>query len=294
MTTKPHTPFALLRGWLARQLDAAAADWLDGRIAVVGPGGSDRDLYLAVGLAPRKVGKGDLRLDAADLAAAEAARPDWSPTGWSVDQAARIVLLLATAEDADSFPRRFEELCSTAEVRESIAFYRGLPLYPGPERFVARSGEGVRTNMKSVFEAVAHRNPYPTEQFDEHTWNQMVLKAVFVGSALDPIHGFDARRNVPLARTMVDYAHERWAAGRDVAPELWRAVGRHADDVAIEDLRRVLASDNPVERQAGALALRESSHPAAAALLADAADLVSDIEAGRVSWETVCRDCQNS
>ena len=37
-----------------------------------------------------------------------------------------------------------------------------------------------------------------------------------------------------------DYAHERWAAGRPVAPELWRCVGPFAEGAALDDLARVL------------------------------------------------------
>ena len=96
---------------------------------------------------------------------------------------------------------------------ELVAFYRGLPLYPDQPRYVARATEGLRTNMKSVFEAVAHRNPYPSEQFPEAAWNQMVLKALFVGSPLWPIVGTGPARATPtLARMLCDYAHERWAA----------------------------------------------------------------------------------
>lgn len=285
------TPLDLIRQWLGRRLAGDAAPWLDGQLARAAA--SERDLYLGVGLAPRKLGKADLDLDAADLAAAAAARPGWDPSGWSVDQAARVALLLSSAEaDAAAFPDRLEQLCRTGDVRELIAFYRGLPLYPGPERYAARAAEGARTNMKAVFEAVAHRNPYPAEQFSEHVWNQLVLKAVFVGSALHPIQQFDRRRNAGLARTLSDYAHERWAAKRDITPELWRAVGPYATGPILDDLRRVIEVGSSLERQAAALALSESPDPAALRMLADAPDLRSAVEAGRVSWETVWQEIQ--
>ncbi|MDH5558524.1 MAG: EboA domain-containing protein [Alphaproteobacteria bacterium] len=290
MASQQNKYLELLHGWLARQLNATALAWLDEQLAKAGE--SDKDLYLAIGLAPRKLGKDDLVLSAEDLAAAEAARPGWNPAGWSVDQAARIALLLSAARDEAGFPAKLEQLCNTADVRELIAFYQGLPLYPNQKAYVARAGEGARTNMKAVFEAVAHNNPYPAEQFDEHSWNQLVLKAVFVGASLNEIQNFDRRRNEDLARTLVDYAHERWAASRVITPELWRAVGPFIDESMLGDMKRVATSDLPVERLAGVLALRESGAPGTEALINLSPEIVSEVEAGRVSWETVAGELE--
>ncbi len=183
--------------------------------------------------------------------------------------------------------RRIEQLFSTADVGELIAFYRGLPLYPEQSQYVARAGEGLRTNMKAVFEAVAHHNPYPAEQFDEHRWNQMVVKALFIGSPLYPIQGLEQRWNPDLARMLCDYAHERWAAGRTVSYELWRGVGPHADRAAIDDLARVLDSGGPVERRAAALALAQSPHREAADILGRDANLAAAVRDGQISWEAL-------
>lgn len=288
MSAQQEKYLELLHGWLARQLDDTGLAWLDEQLGKAG--GADRDLYLAIGLAPRKLGKADLQLDPDDLAAADAARLGWNPADWSIDQAARAALLLVAARDAGGFPGKLEQLCNTADVRELIAFYQALPLYPNPGAYVARAGEGARTNMKAVFEAVAHHNPYPAENFDDHTWNHLVLKAVFVGSSLNAIHDFDRRRNADLARTLVDYAHERWAAGRAVTPELWRAVGPFIDESMLDDMKREAESGDPLERQAAVLALRDSDDPGARDLINLLPDIVSEVEAGRVSWETVASE----
>ncbi len=185
-----------------------------------------RDLYLAVSLVTRKVGKADLTLSDADLRDANASRAGWDPREWSVDQAARVHADSRAGERIRrAWPAASISCATPPTSSELVAFYRGLPLYPEQPRYVARATEGLRTNMKSVFEAIAHRNPYPSEQFPEAAWNQMVLKALFVGSALWPIVGLDRRANPELARMLCDYAHERWAAGRPVSPELWRCVG---------------------------------------------------------------------
>jgi hypothetical protein len=285
------TPWDLLVGWLHRQAPESACAWLDGQIAKLGSEARDRDVYVALGLASRKLGKADLDLGPADLEHAQAARPGWDPRGWSVDQAARILILLHAGGAGETFAQRFVQLCRTADVAEAIAFYRGLPLYPDPERLEAQAAEGTRTNMRAVFEAVAHRNPYPKEQFSENRWNHMVLKALFVGSTLSPIQGLDQRANPALARMLCDYAHERWAAGRPVSPELWRCVGPYADAEALGDLQRVLATGDTNERKAAALALTASPDAARVKeLLSQAPDLAAAVEGGSLSWDNLAHD----
>jgi hypothetical protein len=280
------TPTAggLLHGWLKRQLPEAAAAWFDEQLGKLAGEVGDRDLYIILGLVPRRFGKADLDLSAADLDQAQSARPGWDPCGWSVDQAARILLLLHAGGSGERFAARFTQLCRTADVAEAIALYRGLPLYPDPPLLEAQAAEGTRTNMRAVFEAVAHRSPYPKEQFAENRWNHMVLKALFVGSALGPIQGLDERANPTLARMLCDYAHERWAAGRPISPELWRCVGPHADPEALSDLQRVLATGAAAERKAAALALAACPDPKARQLLAAAPDLAAALERGELSW----------
>ncbi len=276
-------PSALLRGWLERQLPEAAFDWLAGQLEALQQESSDRKLHIALGMIPRRLGKDDLALSEADLKAAETARPGWDPRGWSVDEAARILVLLATA-DGD-FTERFTALCSSAEVGEAIALYRGLPLYPDPAALEDQAAEGLRTNMRAVFEAVAHRNPFPRERFDEDRWNQMVLKALFIGSTLHPIQGLDERANPALAAILIDYAHERWAAGRAVSPELWRCVGPFAVASLLPDLERALGGEDETERRAAALALASSPAAEARALLAGADEIAAEIESGALTWE---------
>lgn len=282
----PAAARGLLQRWLDRQLPPAAAAWLAETAARLAGPVADGEVYMAISLVGRRVGKMDLRLDAADLAAADRVRRGWDPGDWSVDQAARLVLLLAGADDA-AFAARLEQLFVTADVGELVTFYRGLPLYPDPPAWLARAGEGARSNMRAVFEAVAHRNPYPREMFAEPAWNQLVLKALFIGAPLAPILGLEARQNPTLARMLGDYAHERWAAGRPVSAELWRCVGAYADAGAIADLARVLATGDAAERAAAVLALTAAGGDDAKRVLAAAPDLVAAVTAGRLTWSSL-------
>ena len=256
----------LLRGWLGRQLSAEQIAWLDAQSSALSKDGSETTLAIALGMVPRRLGKADLLLSDADRAAAGRTLEGWEPRGWSVTDAARI-LFLSGSRTGKPFAKVFRSLCQTADVAELIALYRGLPLYPEPATLEPQVGEGLRSNMRAVFEAIAHYNPYPRLHFDEHRWNHMVLKALFIGSPLAPIQGLDERANPELARIMCDFAHERWAAGRPVSFEIWRCVGPFAEGAALDDLARVLASSEAPERRAAALALAACPHPRAAQLL---------------------------
>ena len=277
--------------WIARQASEEAMQWLRTRHAEIEGGAPASKCFMAFSGAPRRITKETLALGKADLQEADALRPGWNPSAWSVDEAARALLILSfPAVDENAYVGMVEQVFSTADVRESAALYRMLPLYPFPERFRARAAEGIRSNMTSVFQAVAHHNPYPSEYFDEGAWNQMVLKALFTDSPLYKVSGLDARVNPSLARMLVDYAHERWAAGRTVSPELWRPVGPFAADGYLHDLERVLTGGEEMEQEAAVLALADANTAAATELLAGFPVLKQRIGAGELNWESFSRN----
>ena len=249
--------------------------------------GDENKLVRALGLAPRRLGRADLVLTEDDLREADALRSGWDVTGLSVDQAARIALVLASYRGDDpTFAETVESLCRTAEVNELIAYFRGLAIFPAAGFLLGRAREGIRSAMTPVFEAVAHRNPFPRAMFDQDAWNQMVLKALFIGSRLDPIQGLDQRVNPDLTTMLVDYAHERWAAGRPISPELWRCVGPFADERALDALARVLQTSQLQERLAAALALRSCARPRARDMLGRHSNCARQRDAG-VTWHTL-------
>ncbi len=278
---------ALLHEWLLSRLDAQQRTWLNAQIDALALDPSDSALDIAFGMVPRKCGKADLALNDADRAAAQRAMPGWDPRGWSVADAARILLLSHVSRNAPNFARLFRSLCATADVVELTALYRGLPLYARGEALLDQVGEGLRSNMRGVFEAIIHHNPYPNRHFDEHRWNHMVLKALFVGSALAPIQGLDGRANAELARMLCDFAQERRAAGRPVPFEIWRCVGPCAKGPILDALARGLTSADATEQRAAALALAASPDPGAALLLDTKPALREGISRGQLSWATL-------
>lgn len=248
---------ALADEWIARAANEGGAAWFRGAINDIVHASTDRPLAVAIGLAPRRLGKMDLVLAPDDTARAAALRQGLDVSDWSVDQLARVAFMAAShTGDEVAFAARLDSFCTTAEINELIALCRGLPVYPGASLLEPRAREAVRSGMKPVFEAVAHRNPYPGEVFSEDAWNQMVVKAFFIGSSLWPIQGLDRRSNSHLARMLVGLAQERWAAGRPVSSEVWRCVAPYADSEGIAALTHAFDTGHDKDRLAIALALQ--------------------------------------
>lgn len=273
----------LLDRWLRASLAPERYTWLCDQISAV-RAGTEGSLVRAIGLVPRRLGKADLALPPGTHDEARAVVTGFDPTGLSIDQAARIALLLASYRDDTGFAATIEDLARTADLQELLALYRGLAVFPAAPLLQARAREGVRSGIRPVFEAIAHRNPYPRVWFDELAWNQMVLKALFMGSALAPIQGLDERANPDLATTLVDYAQERWAASRQVPPELWRCVGPFADERALAALERVLVGGSDRERHAATLALAACRNPRAMPLLAQGRGAVAAAPEDAGTW----------
>lgn len=175
--------------------------------------------YTSAGRAERGVALGD-----ADRATLHAwGWPASVPlTQWTKPDLARLTLLrdLATRTDAAAFAAAALECFTQGDASEQRSWCRGASLLPQPERFLAAMTDTCRTNILTLFEAVACENPYPAAYFPELHFNQMALKAMFNAVALARIVGLAERRNPELTRMSNDYAAERTAAGRSIPPDI--------------------------------------------------------------------------
>lgn len=278
------SPAKLIRHWLERELDGDTLAWLDAA-ALAASAWSFGEVERALALAGRKIGKGSLALADRDLAQARAAQGGWSPRLWTLADAGRAYLLLPLSEDPQGFGETFKRLCQTADLGTLIGLYRATPLFPASQSLDWQIGEGLRTSIRAVFEAIAHDNPVPAERFSEHRWNHMVLKALFVDSMLDPIIGLDERRNAALAETLLDHVHERRAAGRSIDLQVWRCIAPFARGAVLDDIAPLIGSGDRAERLAATLCLRESPDPAANRLLSSLIAEQQAVASGAVTWE---------
>jgi hypothetical protein len=205
----------LLWKWLARSLSPVETQWLASELDRVAVAATSDRLGIGLGLAGRRIARKSLQLDACDRAAAQNLRAGWQPEFWRADEAARVLLVLATHQgDDEALARRVSQLCAAAEVGEHVATLKGFAILPAPRLLYERAREGVRSSIEPVLEAIACRNPYPRDHFDEPAWNQMVLKCAFVGSPIDGIVGLRDRRNPELHTMLSDLVDERRSAGR--------------------------------------------------------------------------------
>lgn len=259
-TAEPDVDLARARALFARLADARLAPearaWRAEAAAEIAAGAPDARFAALFSGASRRARAVPLAPAAAELAAAEALAPGWSPERWTVRAAARASLVLARADLADDGGRAaVEDLFRHADEGELVALYGLLALLPGAERYVWRAGEGCRTNMRSVFEAAALDTPYPARWFDDVAFRQCAIKCVFVGAPLWRLYGLDARLSPELARMALDLADERTSAGRPVQHELWLCLGPNGGERALAALARELESGAPAGRAAAAYAL---------------------------------------
>ncbi|MEM9219771.1 MAG: EboA family metabolite traffic protein [Cyanobacteria bacterium P01_F01_bin.150] len=283
-------PAQVLYRWLTQAISQQPLDWLAENIERISNGKRQTVLYTTFSSIPRRLGKNDLDLTSEMLAEAESVCAGWNPKNWSVDQAARSLLLLVVPSgNKDDYERSLYPLFDNADVNELIALNQSLPLLPHPESHLGHAINGIRSNITAVFNAVALNNPYPAQYFDELAWNQLVLKSLFIDSPLHQIQGLDQRANAKLARMLSDYAHERWAASRSVNPELWRPIGPFAEGDLVADLEKVLTTGNEIEQAAAALACAASSSEEAQKLLLKDSELQARIQDGRLTWETLVK-----
>lgn len=273
---------------LSQQATADTMNWLKNQSKEINESAKAMKLFLAFGKASKYFDKSTLQVSEAQTKEAENLRNGFTPSSWDKLQTARTVLILSfPQQDEILWFKTMNQLFETGDMQELKGLYAGLPLYPFQEKLTDRAIEGLRTNMTLVFDAVALDNPYPTEHFDERAWNQMLLKAVFMQRPLFLIQQADQRANENLASILIDFAHERWAAGRNVMPELWRYVAPFLNDSRLKDIEKALDSGDLLEKQSALLACHQSSFPKGKALLSNYPDLQKEIEAGNITWESI-------
>lgn len=236
---------------------------------------------------PRKTGKLSVAINDDQQKALDTAGFGYI-RNWTIDRLSRVWLLAGMEqEDKELLFSGIDRLYLSAEVNEAVALYSALPFLAHPEIWVKRCAEGIRSNIGSVLEAIMENNPYPAANLDEAAWNQLVLKAFFTEKNIKNIVGLDERANLQLALTLVDYAKERWAAGREVNPQLWRLVSKFINAEIFEDLKTGLQHYDQTEQRAITLAVAGSDYQPAKDYINTFPELKLALADGSLNWDSI-------
>jgi hypothetical protein len=231
-TTSDEELWRRLRG----RVDAERVGWLEGAVeAVRGDPGALAKVFPAVG---RHLGRQPLT-------------PGDGDYGWTVDDAGRVLLLLA-AEGPEP-----GDLYRYGDGGERRGVLRSLDLLPDTDAGVALVEDAVRTNDPRLLAAAL--GSYGLTHLDDEALNQAVLKCVFVGVPLAalPAGPLAARTTPALARMLAAYVRERVAAGRDVPPDVWPVIDAHPPPDELAAIEAELDHPVPGRRQAAAAALAQ-------------------------------------
>ena len=266
-------------------------NWLNDKSAQTN---NSQQFNIAFVSVPRKTGKSLIRVTEEQEKSLRKEGAGLSIALWTIDRLCR-VWLLANADSTDKaqYFQTIENLFLAAEVNELVALYSALPVLAYPEMWSKRCAEGIRSNIGGALEAIMCNNPYPAAYLNEQAWNQLVLKAFFTEKPVEQIIGLDARANAELAKTLSDYAHERWAAHRTVHPQIWRCTGKFIDKDIFPDMERLAQSENILDREAAALACSESHYPPAQELLNKLPGIKSAITSGELNWNVLAEKIKN-
>lgn len=244
-------------------------------------------LNAAFAMVPRKMGNQKVSLNEKEREDLQTAKPALYINHWTLDRLSRVWLLMhVDAKEKEFYHKKIETLFATAAMNELVALYSALPVFQYSQMWRHRCTEGIRSNIGSVLEAIMCNNTYPAQYLDEKAWNQLVLKAFFTEKPVHRIVGLEERRNKELAYVLSDFAHERWAAGREVPLQLWRCVVPFVDEKLIDDIIRLAQSQNVEEKRAAMLVCRQSTYaPCKDFLKSDALQMFAGDD--RLSWQTL-------
>ncbi|WP_322725479.1 EboA domain-containing protein, partial [Streptomyces spongiae] len=137
---------------------------------------------------------------------------------WTVDEAARAVLLTALPLRGRALADEVARLHRHGDPAEQRAVLRSLPLLDLGDLALPVVRETLRGNDTTLIEAAL--GPYAAARLPDADYRQAVLKCVFLEIPLDRVAGLGTRADRELARMLADFTHERLVAGRNVPADV--------------------------------------------------------------------------
>ncbi len=219
-----------------------AQQWLQKAIHVINE--SDQvieDLGLYSAMAKRKLGSSKLN----NPAAIDSWFSPLDISRWTTADIGRLILLITAIE---RFPEQIDNIITSfyqmGDESEHIALTQAL-IFFAPAKFLTTLALDIgRTNNLEVLAALTLDNPYPASFYSETEFNQMVLKALFLGLAIERVEGIEQRANADLARMGENYVIERENANRTVPVDIWLTIGPFASETGKQQLLKYLTHED--------------------------------------------------
>lgn len=227
---------------LSEALEARATpeglDWLrEASAAVAADASALRSRFPMVG---RKVGREPLdpSADPADVHA------------WTIEDAARVLLLLAAGERAEG---ELADLYRFGDAAERRGVLQALPYLDLGDRAASLIDDAIRTNDTRLIAAAL--GPYATQHLTDDQYDQAIIKCVFVGVPITPLDGLPERVTPNASRMLAAFVLERVTAGRDLPGEVWTVIDQYTPDAEIAAIEGERSSSFEDRRAAAERAL---------------------------------------
>ncbi|WP_198283117.1 EboA domain-containing protein [Aquimarina agarilytica] len=232
-------------------------NWLNANSSLIKKDEQGNQFILNYSLIFRFISKDKIEWSTKELLFLKKQYPSFSEEDWNKQSLCRSLLMIELpVENSKVILKKLVETCS---INEQEDFYKSLYFLKIAPELTSLVEEGIRTNVENVFDAIALNNPYAANYLSEEAWNQLVLKAIFMGRPLYKIYNLVVRNNEKLAVMLNNYIQERWSAGRKVSPEIWQLMlGYKHPDILIT-LKKAIASTNELEHKAVQIILQETT-----------------------------------
>ncbi len=145
---------------------------------------------------------------------------------WTVDEAARTLLIDALPLRGEELAEAVSELYRHGDTAERCAVLRALSLLDDiGDAGLPLVRDALRTNDTRLIRRAL--GEYGGRRLDDDAYRQAVLKWVFCEIPLRDAACLCERADARLATMLADYVRERTAAGRDVPPDIRPLIERH-------------------------------------------------------------------
>lgn len=249
--------YSTLHQALKQQCPEAAIEWLQKALnAIESEPNPETKHQIASAMARRKIGDDPINLDLALMG--EESR---EISHWSCADVARVLLNLAFIDASDKpLTTLLSEIYAQGDERERAALVKGLPILDPDAEWLVDAEDCCRTNSLLLFSAMVMHNPYPARHFSPRAFNQLVLKALFLGLDIAHTENLKTRYNSELSMMCADYIEERMAAGRDYPASIWLAIQlQDCPSETTDHIADCLAASDAGKRYYAAVALQYES-----------------------------------